>query len=173
MCPLPTFRKHLLFAGGAEPQMACAGASGAADKGQTAMSSDGEPQQAQVIELSSDDEFSSRRSPQVGAQCLQRCWSIDVWSIVQSRTHEWPHPRKCGLQHHSRSGRPWLLRAGCTGTTQLRQCSIASKQACRWALPWLCEVEAQLLAASAGHAHPDQRATRQAATLSMRGTVCA
>ena len=29
------------------------------------MSSVGEPQQAQVIELSSDDEFSSRRSPQV------------------------------------------------------------------------------------------------------------
>ena len=45
--------------------MACAGATGAADKDQAAMSSNGEPQQAQVIELSSDDEFSSRRSPQV------------------------------------------------------------------------------------------------------------
>ena len=40
---------------------------------------------------------------------------------------------------------PFFLRTGCPDTAQLRQCSIASKQACRWALPWLCEVEAQPL----------------------------
>eukprot|EP00891_Asterochloris_glomerata_P008571 jgi/Astpho2/8571/fgenesh1_pg.00126_%23_2_t len=38
------------------------------------MSSDGEPQQAQVIELSSDDEFSSRKSPQ-GAQAQRNSGS--------------------------------------------------------------------------------------------------
>ena len=63
--PPAHFQIALLFACGAEPQKACAGASGAAGNEQAAMSSDGEPQQAQVIELSSDDEFSSRRSLQV------------------------------------------------------------------------------------------------------------
>lgn len=112
------------------------------------MSSDGEPQQAQVIELSSDDEFSSRKSPQVESQCPQLCWSIGILSMVQGLHPAMAHPRNCGLtlpQHRFRSGRPCYLRAGCPGTAQLRQCSIASKQACRWALPRLDEVEAQLL----------------------------